>query len=498
MAGRRKYEVFISSTFEDLKGVRKRIIEETLKSGNIPSAMEFFRTGEQLKDRDLIEDYVKKADIFVIIVGHRYGTLVGALGKSFTVFEYECAEKYNKPMLKFLLDEDKSNAKRESFKNKDPERKLDYEYADFRSTIENSGIFVEKYSSTPKLITNYINALQRTVEQLEGKNGWVRGELYDQLTGQVSLNPDIGNNHFIVKIANRLNDFKKLSDRCSKESPYLKQAIARRFIDEYLAKLIQKGINKFFFESGSSLAFVSEAFIDCLNENRQQGKRWATLPSDFKIHTNNILTYMDFALSERVNIELYPYGPPEPTYGATFGPLIELEPPSHPKNPGEMYEKFELNLKKEADEKASKITEWFENTYENNGIILMAASGVDLNKNGFYGPHVSSFYNMLFKRAILKAKRPTIMFLDQNKLPMNYNPDKCYPVCDKELTWKNICTTNPFGIAVAMDQSEKEEIKDILIELGLKPKEGIDNDIHGQEVSTVIATNAIFDKEIWN
>lgn len=49
--------------------------------------------------------------------------------------------------------------------------------------------------------------------------------------------------------------------------------------------------------------------------------------NDFRIFTNNILTYLELVLTKNVDISLKPYGPPEKRYGATFGDLTKL--PAH-------------------------------------------------------------------------------------------------------------------------------------------------------------------------
>ena len=98
----RRYEVFFSSTYEDLKDIRKSLMEETAKIGNLASGMEFFPRGA--RDVDLIEARIRSADVFVLLVGARYGSKVKQQDAHFIDLEYDIAMRLNKPILVYLLN----------------------------------------------------------------------------------------------------------------------------------------------------------------------------------------------------------------------------------------------------------------------------------------------------------------------------------------------------------------------------------------------------------
>ena len=50
MDSERKYEVFISSTSEDLRDLRDQLFQATIECGHIPSGMELFLGGERTSD----------------------------------------------------------------------------------------------------------------------------------------------------------------------------------------------------------------------------------------------------------------------------------------------------------------------------------------------------------------------------------------------------------------------------------------------------------------
>ncbi len=70
----RKYQVFISSTFNDLKAERMEAILSILDSENIPVCMELFKSGNT-SQWDTIKKWINESDIFMLILGGRYGTV---------------------------------------------------------------------------------------------------------------------------------------------------------------------------------------------------------------------------------------------------------------------------------------------------------------------------------------------------------------------------------------------------------------------------------------
>ncbi len=102
----RKYQVFISSTWEDLIDERKEVIETLWKTNCIPSAMEQFPATEGDK-WEFIKSRIDECDYFIIIVAGRYGSCDNE-GLSFTEKEYNYAESIKKPILRFIhKDSDK-------------------------------------------------------------------------------------------------------------------------------------------------------------------------------------------------------------------------------------------------------------------------------------------------------------------------------------------------------------------------------------------------------
>lgn len=98
-----KYQVFISSTFQDLENERRAAIESVLNLGHIPVGMELFQAGDDTQ-WNYIKRRIMECDYYLVIVAERYGSEVK--GKSYTQMEYEFALKNKKPVAAFLLHND--------------------------------------------------------------------------------------------------------------------------------------------------------------------------------------------------------------------------------------------------------------------------------------------------------------------------------------------------------------------------------------------------------
>lgn len=98
----RKFLVFISSTYDDMHSERQAAIEAVLSAGHIPIGMEFFGA-ENRGQLDVIKKCVDKSDIFVLILGGRYGT-IAEQHKSYIQIEYEYAKKTKRPSYSIIID----------------------------------------------------------------------------------------------------------------------------------------------------------------------------------------------------------------------------------------------------------------------------------------------------------------------------------------------------------------------------------------------------------
>ena len=100
----RKFQVFISSTYIDLLDERQEAVKAILDAGHIPAGMELFKAGNE-SQLDVIRRWINESDIFMLILGGRYGSIEPNSKKSYTHLEYEYAIKIHKPIFAVVLSD---------------------------------------------------------------------------------------------------------------------------------------------------------------------------------------------------------------------------------------------------------------------------------------------------------------------------------------------------------------------------------------------------------
>lgn len=188
-----KYQIFVSSTFEDLKEERDLVIKSILEMGHIPVGMEMFSAGDE-EQWKLIQRQIDDCDYYIVISAHRYGTLDGKI--SYTEKEYDYAASKNIPTLGFIIDDNSNWPVNKSDTDTEKKKKLD----NFKNKIKK------------KLISYWINK-----EDLYGK-------VSIAIMKQFTTNPGIG----WIK-ANEMVGPEVLTElsRLSKENSNLREEISK-------------------------------------------------------------------------------------------------------------------------------------------------------------------------------------------------------------------------------------------------------------------------------
>jgi hypothetical protein len=100
---RHKYQVFVSSTFQDLRDAREAVSWELLKLGHIPVGMENFSAADG-RGWETITQTIDGSDYYLLVVGGRYGSIDPEFGISWTEREYDYAHAHGLPVLAFIRD----------------------------------------------------------------------------------------------------------------------------------------------------------------------------------------------------------------------------------------------------------------------------------------------------------------------------------------------------------------------------------------------------------
>jgi putative nucleotidyltransferase with HDIG domain len=96
--------IFLCSTFTDLTEERKSVLGAIRRLQLQHDSMEFFGARTKLPIKTCLEE-VRKSDVLVILVGHRYGNLVPRREISFSEAEYREGHRLKKPCLVYFRDE---------------------------------------------------------------------------------------------------------------------------------------------------------------------------------------------------------------------------------------------------------------------------------------------------------------------------------------------------------------------------------------------------------
>lgn len=163
----KRYQIFVSSTFEDLKEERFHVMQALLELDCIPAGMELFSASD-LDLWSLIASIIDDCDYYVVIVGGRYGSTTPE-GISFTEKEFDYAVSAGKPILAFLhKDPDKIPAGKTEMSPTAQAR-----LSNFREKTE-TGRVCKYWSSAEDLGGLVSRALVKAIRQTPGE-GWVKG-----------------------------------------------------------------------------------------------------------------------------------------------------------------------------------------------------------------------------------------------------------------------------------------------------------------------------------
>lgn len=100
---RKRLQVFVSSTFNDLKDERQAAVSAILKTGHIPAGMELFTAADR-SQWETIKNWIDESDVYMLILGGRYGSIEVDSGISYTELEYNYALETNKPLFSVVIN----------------------------------------------------------------------------------------------------------------------------------------------------------------------------------------------------------------------------------------------------------------------------------------------------------------------------------------------------------------------------------------------------------
>lgn len=168
----KKYQIFVSSTYDDLKEERQAVLEAILDLGFIPAGMEWFPSSN-LSQWEYITKMLATTDYVVLISAGMYGSIVPDENISWTEKEYDYAISRGIPVLSFLHKDPKCLPA----KNYDIDHEAELEA--FKAKLS-SGKLRNEYSDPADLKSKVMSSLVKAVLDTP-RAGWVRGSVDEQV-----------------------------------------------------------------------------------------------------------------------------------------------------------------------------------------------------------------------------------------------------------------------------------------------------------------------------
>lgn len=160
----KKYQVFVSSTYEDLKKERQAAMNAILEVDCFPIGMELFpATGKE--QFEYIKTLIEESDFYVLIVAGRYGS-VDEYGVSYTEKEHDYAIEKGIPVISFIKEDEsisKENTQEDKIK----------ELNEFIKKVK-SGKMVKEFNSVEDLQYKISTSINKN-KKIYNRPGWIRG-----------------------------------------------------------------------------------------------------------------------------------------------------------------------------------------------------------------------------------------------------------------------------------------------------------------------------------
>ena len=169
---KRKLQVFLSSTYEDLIDHRLAAMEAILAAGHIPAAMEQFSPGDETA-WEKIKAWIDESDAFILILGGRYGSVESSSGKSYVQLEYEYAVEKKKPFFALVVDKGHHEQRVKEFGLSVDERENPQSYRDFKALVTQR---LCSFWKDKKDIKSAVFQKLPEWAQRSDLTGWVRGD----------------------------------------------------------------------------------------------------------------------------------------------------------------------------------------------------------------------------------------------------------------------------------------------------------------------------------
>lgn len=175
----KRYQVFVSSTYADLKDERAKVIQTIMELDCIPAGMELFPAIDD-EQFEFIKKVIDDCDYYILIIGGRYGSL-SSDGISYTEKEYDYATDKGIKVIAFIHSNPDAIPLGKSEKDNNLREKLE----EFKKKVS-TGRLIKFWNNAEDLPGLVALSLSKTIKTYPAV-GWVRAnsvvnpEVYQEL-----------------------------------------------------------------------------------------------------------------------------------------------------------------------------------------------------------------------------------------------------------------------------------------------------------------------------
>lgn len=235
----KRYQVFVSSTYADLREERQRVIQALMEMDCIPSGMELFPAADE-EQWEFIKKIIDDCDYYLLIIGGRYGTTTPE-GVSYTEKEYDYAIEKGIKVVALLHENPEAIPMGKS--EKDPE--LRGRLNAFRDKVAKNRL-VKFWKAADELPGLVALSLTKTIKTYPAV-GWIRADQVSnaQLLSEINelrkrnerLESELGNlrQSQVVEIPNlaQMDEKIKVSGRYSAYDSYARSTLSHDWTFEF-------------------------------------------------------------------------------------------------------------------------------------------------------------------------------------------------------------------------------------------------------------------------
>lgn len=207
---RKKYQIFISSTFVDLVDERQAAVQAILRAGHIPAGMELFAAGDK-SQWETIKKWIEESDIYVLILGGRYGSIDSDSKLSYTELEYRYAMDLGKPLFALVMHDEMLDSKTKTIGKEVLEFENHNSYKLFKQLVLSKVCRFFKDETEIKL------AVLESLIDIQSQynlNGWIKESELQDNTKFVSIIENLQNEN--AELLKKIKDTEIVNSKSSK------------------------------------------------------------------------------------------------------------------------------------------------------------------------------------------------------------------------------------------------------------------------------------------